>query len=130
MLGHKPGDDFYLATYEDALGYFKKLAASSEPHQTGKRRQDHRGRDWYIAFISNPENLAQLDHYKDVSRRLALAHGISDQQAHKMARDIKPFIHIDGGLHASEVANHQHTIQLGYDLVTREEPSTKTSART
>src|ERR1017187_4540606 len=29
VLGHKPGDDFYLATYEDALGYFKKVAASS-----------------------------------------------------------------------------------------------------
>ena len=39
-----------------------------------------------------------------------------------MAREIKPIIHIDGGLHASEVANHQHTITLGYDLVSREEP--------
>ena len=29
VLGHKPGDDFYLATYEDSLGYFQKLAASS-----------------------------------------------------------------------------------------------------
>src|SRR5437763_1619344 len=26
VLGHKPGDDFYLATYEDSLGYFRKLA--------------------------------------------------------------------------------------------------------
>ena len=29
VLGHKPGDDFYLATYEDSLGYFRKLAAAS-----------------------------------------------------------------------------------------------------
>ena len=27
VLGHKPGDDFYLATYDDSLAYFKKLAA-------------------------------------------------------------------------------------------------------
>ena len=27
VLGHKPGDDFYLATYDDSVGYFKKLAA-------------------------------------------------------------------------------------------------------
>ena len=27
VLGHKPGDDFYLATYDDALNYFQKLAA-------------------------------------------------------------------------------------------------------
>ena len=24
VLGHKPGDDFYLATYEDSLGYFQQ----------------------------------------------------------------------------------------------------------
>jgi hypothetical protein len=122
VLGHKPGDDFYLANYDDSLGYFKKLAASSNRIklvQVGKTTQ---GRDWYIAFISNPENLAQLDHYKEVSRRLALARGVSDEQAHSLARDMKPIIHIDGGLHASEVANHQHTIQLGYDLVASEEP--------
>ena len=29
VLGYKPGADFKLATYEDSLGYFQKLAASS-----------------------------------------------------------------------------------------------------
>ena len=122
VLGHKPGDDFYLATYDDALGYFRKLAAASNRIklvQVGKTTQ---GRDWYIAFISNPENLAQLDRYKEISRRLALARGVSDEQARALARDMKPIIHIDGGLHASEVANHQHTIQLGHDLVASEDP--------
>lgn len=125
VLGHKPGDDFYLATYEDALGYFKKLAASSKRIklvQVGKTTQ---GRDWYMAFISTPENLAQLDHYKEVSRRLALSRGVSDAEARKLAKDQKAIIHIDGGLHATEVANAQHTIQLGYDLVASEEPEYK-----
>src|SRR5262249_41673403 len=72
VLGHKPGDDFYLATYDDSLNYFKKLAASSNRIklvQVGKTTQ---GLDWYIAFISNPENLAQLEKHKETSRRLAL----------------------------------------------------------
>ena len=122
VLGHKPGDDFYLATYDDALDYFKKLAASSNRIKLVQVGKSTQGRDWFIAFISTPENLMQLDHYKDMSRRLAVARGIDDAAARRMAHDIKPIIHIDGGLHASEVANHQHTIQLGYDLVAREEP--------
>jgi hypothetical protein len=122
VLGHKPGDDFYLATYDDALDYFKKLAASSNRIKLVQVGKSTLGRDWFIAFISTPENLMQLDHYKDMSRRLAVARGIDDATARRMAHDIKPIIHIDGGLHASEVANHQHTIQLGYDLVAREEP--------
>src|SRR5271155_4416307 len=124
VLGHKPGDDFYLATYEDALGYFKKLAASSKRIklvQVGKTTQ---GRDWYMAFISTPENLAQLDHYKEVSRRLAVGR-MSEAEARKLAHDQKAIIHIDGGLHATEVANAQHTITLGYDLVASEEPEYK-----
>jgi hypothetical protein len=125
VLGHKPGDDFYLATYEDSLGYFRKLAASSNRIKLAEVGKTTQGRDWFIAFISNPENLAQLDHYKEVSRRLALARGVSDEQARTLARDMKPIIHIDGGLHASEVANHQHTIQLGYDLVAKEDDEYK-----
>ncbi len=122
VLGHKPGDDFHLATYEDSLAYFRKLAAASNRIKLVNVGKSTQGRDWFIAFISDPENLKQLDHYKDMSRRLALARGISDEQAHALAHELKPIIHIDGGLHASEVANHQHTIQLGYDLVASEDP--------
>ena len=122
VLGHKPGDDFYLATYDDALAYFKKLAASSNRIKLANVGKTTQGRDWQIAFISDPENLARLDQYKEMSRRLALARGVDDAEARRLARDIKPIIHIDGGLHATEVANAQHTIQLGYDLVASEEP--------
>jgi len=125
VLGHKPGDDFYLATYEDALGYFRKLAASSNRIKLVNVGKTTQGRDWFMAFISDASNLAQLDHYKDVSRRLAVARGISEEQARTLARDTKPIIHIDGGLHADEVANHQHTLQLGYELVSGETPEIK-----
>jgi hypothetical protein len=122
VLGYKPGADFKLASYDDALGYFRKVAAASDRIKLVDIGKTTQGRDWFIAYISDAANLAQLDHYKDVSRRLAVSRGISDEQAHALAREQKPIIHIDGGLHATEVANHQHTIQLGYDLVAREEP--------
>jgi Zinc carboxypeptidase len=122
VLGYKPGADFKLATYDDALGYFRKLAAASNRIKLVDVGKTSEGRDWSIAFISDPANLEQLEHYKDISRRLAIARGIGDEQAHALAGEMKPIVHIDGGLHASEVANHQHTIQLGYDLVAREEP--------
>jgi hypothetical protein len=116
VLGYKPGADFHLATYDDALGYFRKLAAASNRVKLVNVGKTTQGRDWFIAFISSPENLAQLEHYKDISRRLALARGIDEQQARVLSHEIKPIIHIDGGLHATEAANAQHTIQLGYDL--------------
>ncbi len=125
VLGYKPGADFHLANYEESLAYFRKLAAASNRIKLVDVGKTSDGREFWMCFISNPENLAQLEHYKEVSRRLALARGVSEEQARTLAHDLKPFIHIDGGLHASEVANHQHTIQLGYDLVASEDPEFK-----
>src|SRR5579871_3166330 len=69
VLGHRPGDDFYLATYDESQEYFRKLAASSNRVKLINVGKTTRGLDWEIAIISSPENLAKLDHYKDISRR-------------------------------------------------------------
>src|SRR5579871_1677887 len=118
VLGHKPGDDFYLATYDESRAYFQKLAAASNRVKLINVGKTTRGLDWEIAIISSPENLAKLDHYKDISRRLALARGLSDDEAHALAKEGKAIVHLDGGLHASEVAGAQHTILLAYKLAT------------
>src|ERR1700722_18038212 len=117
VLGHKPGDDFYLASYDESLGYFQKLAKSSDKVKLVHVGKTTRGLDWYIAVISSPQNLAGLDKYKDTARRLALVKGLSDAQAHDLAHNGKVIVHIDGGLHATEVAPAQHAIQLAYNLV-------------
>jgi hypothetical protein len=48
---------------------------------------------------------------------LAHPEGLTDEQARALAREGKPIVDISGGLHASEVAGAQHTIQLAYDLI-------------
>jgi hypothetical protein len=124
VLGHKPGDDFYLASYDESLAYFRKLAQSTDKLKLMRVGKTTRGLDWYIAIISSPENLAALDKYKDTARRLALVKGLTDAQAHELAHSGKAIVHIDGGLHSSEVACAQHTIQLAYNLVTGKDPET------
>ena len=71
VLGHRPGDDFYLATYDESRDYFHILAASSNRIKLISVGKTTRGLDWEIAIISSPENLANLDKYKDISRKLA-----------------------------------------------------------
>jgi hypothetical protein len=124
VLGHKPGDDFYLATYDESLAYFQKLAASTDKLKLARVGKTTRGLDWYIAYISSAKNLAELDKYKDTAKRLALVKGLSDADARALARSGKAIVHIDGGLHATEVAGAQHTIQLAYNLVTKTDRET------
>src|SRR2546427_12407667 len=77
VLGHKPGDDFYLANYDESREYFRKLAATSNRIKLISVGKTTRGLDWEIALISSPQNLERLDRYKDISRRLALGRGLT-----------------------------------------------------
>ena len=117
VLGHNPGDDFYLADYDDAIRYFHALAASSDRIKMFKVGKSTRGEEFEIAVISSPENLARLDEYKSIARKLADSRSLTDAQARELARTSKVIIHIDGGLHSDEVAGGQHSIQLAYKLV-------------
>jgi hypothetical protein len=124
VLGHKPGDDFFLATYDESLAYFQKLAASTDKLKLARVGKTTRGLDWYVAIISSAKNLAELDKYKETAKKLALVKGLSDADARALAHSGKAIVHIDGGLHATEVAGAQHTIQLAYNLVTKTDPET------
>ena len=117
VLGHRPGDDFYLANYQESRDYFRRLAAASNRIKLITVGKTTRGLDWEIAIISSPANLAALDRNKLISQRLAHGRGLDDAAAHLLAREGKAIVHIDGGLHSTEVAGAQQSILLAYKLV-------------
>jgi hypothetical protein len=117
LLGHKPGDDFYLANYDESRDYFRKLAAASNRIKIINVGKTTRGLDWEIAIISSPANLAKLDRYKQISQQLARGRELDDTAARALAREGKAIVHIDGGLHSTEVAGAQQSIALAYKLV-------------
>ncbi|MGH7468296.1 MAG: M14 family zinc carboxypeptidase [Longimicrobiales bacterium] len=126
VLGFRPGADFKLARYEQAIDYFKKLDAASDHVQLIEVGRTSENRPWYLALISTPQNLANLKKYQDIAQRLAHPAGLTDAEARRLAAEGKAFVDISGGLHASEVAGAQHTIQLAYDLVAQaNEPRTR-----
>jgi hypothetical protein len=117
VFGFKPGADYKLATYDQSIEYFKKLAASSKYITLMEAGRTTQGRAFYVAFISNPKNLAAIDHYREIAQRLAHPLGLSDAEAHKLALEGKAIVDLDGGLHATEVAGMQQTPKLAYDLI-------------
>ena len=118
VLGFRPGDDFKLATYEQSIEYFQRLDEASDQLRLVEVGKTSEGRPFYMALVSSRENLENVDRYREISWRLAHPAGLSDQEAHALALEGRAIVHIDGAVHASEVAAHQHTIQLAYDLLT------------
>lgn len=118
VLGFQPGADFHLASYEQAVEYFQRLDAASDRVQLMEVGRTSFGRPWFLALISSADNLRNVEHYREIGHRLAYPGDMTEEEARALAREGKAIVHVDGGLHSSEVAGHQHTIQLAYDLVT------------
>jgi hypothetical protein len=119
VFGFRPGADYKLATYDQSLDYFKRVAAASRYVRLIEAGPTSEKRPMYFALVSTPENLSRIDRYREIARRLAHPRGLGEAEARRLAREGKAFVHIDGGLHSTEVAGAQHTPQLLYDLVSR-----------
>ena len=74
-----------------------------------------------MALISTPENLAGIERFRDISVQLAHPDGVSEEEARRLSLEGKAFVDINGGLHSTEAAGAQHTIQLAYQLLSESE---------
>ncbi len=125
FLGFKPGADYNLANYEQAIAYFEVLAGESDRIIIKDMGPTSMGRRMKYAVISSEENLRNLERYKEIARKLSLARGVTHQEAEQLAEEGKAIVWIDGGLHATEVAPPQHHLQLVYDMVAGEDRKTR-----
>jgi hypothetical protein len=123
-LGYIPGDDYKLADYADVAGYFRKLAAASNRIRLEEFGRSANGKPMLVAYISSPENLANLDKWKQISQRLALGRA-TREEARIMSRAGRAIVWIDSGLHASEVAPVQQSFDLAYRMITQEDDETR-----
>jgi len=119
VFGFRPGADYKLFTYDQSIDYFRKLAAASNRIKLIHVGTTAYGHPWTAAIISSPENLAKLDHYREINMQLAHPGNLTDAEAHRLASEGKAFVDISGGLHASEIAGSQHTPVIAYDLLSR-----------
>ena len=123
-LGFNVGDDYHVANYTQLEAYLKKVGSESDRLKLVEIGLTAEGRHQYMAVITSGANQKNLDHYKEISRRLALAEGLTDDQAHALAREGKAVIYMDHGLHATETVGAQSMIELVYQLISRNDPET------
>ncbi len=124
FFGFNIGDDYQLATYDQFMGYWKKLDQESNRMQVIEIGKSEEGRPQLAAIVTAPENFAKLDRYKQIAQQLHGARGISETQARALAKEGKAVVWIDGGLHATEVVGTHQLIETVYQLVSRNDEET------
>ncbi len=123
-FGHEIGADYQLVNYTQLYAYFQKLSGESDRMTVEDIGLTEEGRPQVMAVITSPANHADLDRYREISRRLAKADGVSEDEARRLALEGKVVVWIDGGLHATEVLGAHQLIELVYRMVSRSDPET------
>lgn len=146
-LGFTPGDDRKLASWASIVDYFKKLDAASDRvifEEIGKTTM---GAPFVYATISSPENLKNLERYKEINALLAdprkmtgaLPLIVTDKKNNnqkkivrlpgdpsaQLIRDGKTIVMITCGVHSTEVGSTLSSMLIAYKLASSNEPDVK-----
>ena len=123
-FGFDIGADYHLVNYSQLLSYWEKLDRESERLSLTRIGTTAEGRPMVMAIITSPQNQKKLARYKEISRRLALAEGLTEEAARSLASEGRVVVQIDGGLHATEVLGSQQLIELVWQMVSQNDPET------
>lgn len=125
FLGFAFGDDYQLASYRQLSAYWQQLARESDRMVLEEIGKTAEGRTMLMAVVSSPENLRRLDHWREISRRLALAGSLTDDEARALAKEGRAVVWIDGGLHATEVLGSQQLGEMIWQMVSQNDDETR-----
>lgn len=126
VLGFTPGEDRRVADWTQITDYFKRLDRASERVQVEQVGESTQGRPLLVAYVSAPENIAHLDRYRDIQRRLAdprLVHG--DAERERLVREGKTVVVISCSIHSTEIVASQMSMQLAYELAAAKDADTQ-----
>ena len=92
VLGFNPGDDRTIADWKQISDYFARLDRASERVQLQTIGKSTLGRTIFVAFISAPENIRNLEKYKAIQAKLADPRKVTSDAAHcsRRARHAAP----------------------------------------
>ncbi len=127
VLGFTPGDDRKLASWNQVVDYFQKLDAASDRVKFETIGKSTMGAPFVYATISAPENLANLEKYKQINQKLADPRLIksNDKTAQSLIKQGKTIVLITCGVHSNEVGSYLSSMLIAHRLATATDAATK-----
>ena len=121
-FGFEPGTDRKLADWKELTAYFQKLASESDRVRYQEVGKTTEGRPFIAVTISAAENLAKLEHYKEIQHRLADPRITPADDAKKLIAEGKTVLVVTCNIHSTEIASSQSATEFAYRLATDSSP--------
>ncbi len=125
FFGFPMGADRSTHEWAKVGAYFRELEKGSNRLKVLEYGKSEEGRTMLAGIISAPANLARLEHYRQIQKRLVDPRRTPEAEALKLIAEGKTIVLITSAIHATEVASVHATIEFAHRLATDEDAKTR-----
>jgi hypothetical protein len=121
-FGFPMGEDRKLIPWDKTVAYFQALDRESDRILVRELGKTTEGRPFIAAWISAPENLRNLERYRQIQQRLADPRKTTQAEAEKLIAEGKTVVMITCSIHSTEVASTLTAVEFAYRILTEDKP--------
>ncbi|MDE3154332.1 MAG: hypothetical protein KGN76_04480 [Acidobacteriota bacterium] len=126
FFGFRIGTDNKLARWDKMVEYYKLVAGASDRVNIRDLGPSTNGNPFVALEISSPDTLKNLDHFKEMERRLYFQGGPpTPAERDEIFRTGKVVLVITCSIHATEIGATQMSLELVHRLATDNSPEVK-----
>ena len=126
ILGFAPGADRHLPSWKQITDYFTALDKASPRVSLRTLGTTTLGRPFLVAFISDSATLANLEHYRQIQRKLMDPRLRVTGERDRLIAEGKNVILITSAIHSNEVGGYTTPINLASRLARAADPEART----
>jgi len=123
VLGDAVGTPGHLTYTKDLYRYYRELEKTTPRVKvfTAPEKSEE-GKEQLLIAVGDEATLAKLDHYKDITAKLADPRKVSDAEAEQLIGEGKAFYWASGSIHSPETGSPEMLMELAYRLAVEESP--------
>ena len=125
ILGFEPGADRHLPSWKQVTEYFTALDKASPRVSVRSLGRTTLGRPFLVAFISDSATLANLEHYRQIQRKLMDPRLESTGERERLLEEGKNVILITSSIHSTEVGGFTTPLVIADRLARGDTPEAR-----
>ena len=123
ILGYAVGAPGHLTYTKDLYRYYRELEkATPRVKVFNAFEKSEEGKDQLLIAVGDEAAIARLDHYKQITAKLADPRKINDAEAEQLIGEGKVFYWASGSIHSPETGSPEMLMELAYRLAVEDSP--------
>src|ERR1700683_346129 len=122
VVGYIVGAPNKLTYTKDIYRYMRALEKATKRVKVFTIGTSEEGREIMLVAVSDEANIAKLDHYKDLTARLADPRKTTQADAERIESEALPFYWLSGSIHSTETGSPEMLMELAYRLAVEDSP--------